>query len=693
MKRRGTTPIPWAVAGAISAMALCWTFGNRFVAPEPANPKLWSFVVPNHSGTKGSAQESTSAQVQSGAMTLHHIGSRGSDIMRPANSAALGRVDITLREGTERLQLVFRGENGSDSVIFRFDHDAWAVTGRAGYTPHKSPGEWNLIYDNGTWYLDELGRRTALGRASPGSFELTTIDGDVDIESVRLTDLTGATIVDENYRTGGLGGPALAGSGIGGAMAGLLAAKIMPIWLRTILLGLPALAAVLPTSWIGGLTERFYLTQTSPTQIRFATLVVATLPLILTAVVASGILKADRQSSPKSWMKRLFPGLLLLGTGYTAWIGVAYAMLVIAANAKGMPSRRAKQASDAFFVLCLAFPLTLEWAVRSTYLEEAWDAARLAGESAETVDWRDPMPFWQGDCGPSTVASRKTITFMGGSSSGGAYQFSNEPQAFFPAQTHQRLCDSLDASASLRTLNFGHGGRDSFTVSRSIATVLKRRPADLVVFYGGCNDILTSTNALTRKQREEKALAGGAAVGFFARSVGYSRLITGFSLPFHSTEAPGGELAPEVPLADAEENLVRLAEATKAAGAKLLLMTELVSGGDRGMMATYDHMQAKVADRFDHVSHFNVSNALAPYESENLLIDRNHFNVNGAKRFAEVLSPVVAGILGLSGGVELPASVPVEPEAIAPRTTTPLNLPAEPVSPTAPPTGSPAPGM
>lgn len=669
MKRRAETPIPWAVAGAAFAMTLCWALGSRFVPPVPANPDLWSFVVQSHTGATGSPQTSTSAEVQNGAMTLHHVGTRGSAIMRPANSAPLGRVDISLREGTRPAQLVFRGENGSDSVIFRCRYDAWA--GRSGFSPAKAPGVWTLVYDNGMWYLDESGERTPLGRASPGSLELTSLDGDVDIEAIRLTAVTGATLVDENYRTGGLGGLALAATAIGGAMGGLLAVNVSPIWLRGILLGLPALAALLPTSSISQLTERFYLTQTSPTLIRFGCLVVATLPLVLFTVLGSGVLKVDRQSSPKSWMKCLFPGMLCLGTGLTAWIGVVYAMLVIAANAKGMPARRAKRAADAFFLLFLALPFSLELAVRSTYLEEAWDAARLAGESAETVDWRDPEPFWQGDCGPSTDVNRKTISFMGGSSSGGAYQFSSEPQAFYPAQTHQTLCEGLDANGldgnvSLRTLNFGHGGRDSFTVSRSVATVLKHRPADLVVFYGGCNDLLTSTNALTRKQREEKAAAGGATLGFFARWAGYSRLITGFSLPFHTTDSPGGVLAAEVPLADAEENLLRLAEATQAAGTKLLLMTEMVSGGDRGLMASYDEMQARVAGRFDHVSYFHVSAALAPYESESLLIDRNHFNARGAKRLAQVLSPVVAAILELpwaaSGAPILPSAPETSPE-------------------------------
>lgn len=662
MKRRAATPIPWAIAGAFFATILCWSFGNRFVPPLAVNPNSWSFVVPNHAGATGGAQESVSAQIQSGVMTIRHFGTRGSDIMRPTNGAALGKVDIALREGTPRLQMVFRGENGSDSVIFRFQYDAWAVSGRAGYTAHKTPGEWNLVYDNGMWYLDESGERTPVGRASPGSFELTTIDGDVDIESVRLTDLTGTTIVDENYRTGGLGGESLAGAAVAGGIAGFLASMISPAWLGAVLVALPALAALLPNALITAIIARFYLTETSATELRMALLGLTALPLLLSALVRSGVLKVDRSSTPKAWIKRLFPGILCLANAVTAWVGVAYFMLVIAANAKGMPARRARRASDAFLVLFFAFPFTLELLVRKTYLEEAWDAARLAGESAETVDWRDPMPFWQGDCGPTAGVPRKTITFMGGSSSGGAYQFSNEPQAFYPAQTHQRLCEGLDPSLALRSLNFGHGGRDSFTVSRSIATVLESRPADLVIFYGGCNDILTSTNALTRKQREERAAAGGVTAGFFARWTGYSRLITGLSLPFHSTEAPDGKLAPEVPLADAEENLVRIAEAAAAAGARVLLMTEMVSGGDRGLMAEYEKMQASVADRFDHVTHFNVSAALAPYEKENLLLDRNHFNMKGAKRLAEVIAPVVAQLLELPG---TPPAAPTESAAAA----------------------------
>ena len=694
MKRRSPA-IEWAIGGAILSLGLCWSYGNRLIAPVPADPTVWAFVI-NNRVIDGSGEVEPGTLVQSGAMTIRHFSSRGSDIVSPVDSTPLGEVDIALRTGTHRLQGVFRGESGSESILLRLADNGWAVTGRAGSGPKKSSGPWKMVYDKGSWYLDEDGARIHLGQMPPGSVEMTAIDGDVDIESIRLLGATGAPVVDQDYRTVGMDTETLIGAGIIGGSAGMFASVIAPTWLGVGALLLPAWGLLAPQDWLSAMTERMYLADTTPTQLRLILLLSCLLPLIIGAVLGSGVLRVARPNVQREWVKRAVPGLIFLGSWLSAWLGVVYFMLLIASNAAGMPPRRARKAADAFLVLFIALPICLEMLVRSTYLEDAWDSARLAGQSSETADWRDSTPFWQGECGAQSASYQRAVSFMGGSSTGGAYQFFNEPQAFYPAQTQNTMCGLVGPDVDIKALNFGHGGRDSFTVARSVANILVKHPSDVVVFYGGCNDLLQSTNSLTRKEREEAELRAGAGVSAVAEFIGRSRLITGLSLPLHRVEHSAGYYAPEVPLPDAEENLMRLATVAKDAGAKVLLLTEYVSGGNRPLMGTYDAMEEQVASRFDHVKHVNITDLLSPYDQEELLIDRNHFTRKGAERMAQVLAPVLLGMMGVpvTGTLVVP---PVAPAGVPGTVPSPGDVPTpgDVPSPGGPPSpdGVPTPGV
>ena len=234
-----------------------------------------------------------------------------------------------------------------------------------------------------------------------------------------------------------------------------------------------------------------------------------------------------------------------LGWGAGLLGAIGWRMLtIVSAAGDGLLRKAPRPTTDLLFVMALLTPVSLELAVRSSYLEEGWDLARLSGDLAPSVGWQDPAPFWTGDCGNRAATADRTfrILWMGGSSTGGAYQFRDQPTAFYPAQTHQRLCDQLPPDARLVSENYGDGGRDTFTISRSIADIANRAPFSLVVVYTGVNDLLTMSGTKTRAQREAIQAERDATTSTLARVSAQSRLLTGIGLflrPLHDTEGAG----------------------------------------------------------------------------------------------------------------------------------------------------------
>ena len=151
---------------------------------------------------------------------------------------------------------------------------------------------------------------------------------------------------------------------------------------------------------------------------------------------------------------------------------------------------------ESLFVALLALPVALECAASASDVGQAWQMGRLSAERPNERGWENPRPGWQAQCGESDPALTRTVAFAGGSSVGGAYQFGDEPEAFFPAVAHSQLCTMLPDGVGLVTQNFGDGDLNTFTISRTLSEHL--RDADLLVLYVGVNDVLTQQNTKTR---------------------------------------------------------------------------------------------------------------------------------------------------------------------------------------------------
>ncbi|MFZ5482361.1 MAG: GDSL-type esterase/lipase family protein, partial [Myxococcota bacterium] len=330
------------------------------------------------------------------------------------------------------------------------------------------------------------------------------------------------------------------------------------------------------------------------------------------------------------------------------WIALAWRALVLAASARVLLQRAPRAAADLLSVLLLATPVSCELAARGTYLRKAWDVERLTSESSPTKGWRDPEPFWSGACGPEGAAEARAVLFAGGSSTGGAYQFLDEPEAFFAARAHERLCERLPPDTRLTTTNHGGGGRDTFTISRTIDLLMDRAAdPEVVVLYTGVNDLAGGTNTKTRKEREAEEEARGAALDGALGVAMRSRVLTGMSLWVRPLQQRDGKVVADVPLPDAEENLRRIAAAVAARRATLLLVTEYATAQMDGVLLPYARMEARLADELDGVEWFDLRAAVAGTPEAELLADRNHLSREGSVRVGALLAAEVARLLDL----------------------------------------------
>jgi lysophospholipase L1-like esterase len=364
------------------------------------------------------------------------------------------------------------------------------------------------------------------------------------------------------------------------------------------------------------------------------------------------------------WLGRDLPALLFVAV--LGWsVGLAAAVLwrltVTAASLRTFLDRHARAGADYLFVLLLALPLTLEGAVRSSYLAEAWDPSKLSLETVPDLGWKDPVPSWTGSCGDQTDPLH--LTFAGGSSTGGAYQFRDEPEAFFPAQAHALLCAQLGGGGGLVTTNYGSGNRDSHTISRTVDQLIDDSSADLLVLYVGVNDVLTHNNSLTRKQREAARAERSQAVRGLAGLARKSRLVSGAGLLLRTVPDPYTDSVPDVPLEDAEENFGMITEAAAERNVQVLLLTEYVSPdlarADNALsqeIVRYAEIQQRGAESSPHVHYQDIASTLDTVPAQDLLVDRNHLSRQGNRLLAEAIAPTLTRLLGLPAQPSTPDS-------------------------------------
>jgi len=537
---------------------------------------------------------------------------------------------------------------------------------------------------------------------APGSLELSATRGEARVRSVRALDATGDPIVEEHWDAEAVPVAGRLLLGLGGALLGLLAGIVATQGPPLLALGLgEALVLLLPVAlvllasrgfWLAAV-ERLFLVRTTTWDLSRLALLVACLPLLTAALLRLGLLRAHepgpRQLPPAlpwavlvlvdlagarslgPWSLLVLPlGLALLATprvlvrrarldptaslamdlpallavavlGWPAGLLllVAWRLLLVAAWVPVLLKRAPRAGADALFLGLLLLPLSTELLIRHSYLDTAWDAARLSGEALGAgEDASGVHAYWSDRCGQAPA----TLWWLGGSSAGGAYQLQGEPAAFFPGVVHDRLCAQ---GVAVQSVNSANGGRDSFTFSRALPELLAQGKPDLVVLYLGVNDLLTANSPLTRKEREAAQARQEQGQARLQAIAAHSRLLSGLGLLARPVAADPRSFVAAIPVADAEENLRDIIAGVRAGGGRVLLVPELTQRSVAGAMAPYREMEAQVAATEPGTSWIDVVQALDGPALDGLMVDRNHLSREGHVRVAELLTPTVAALL------------------------------------------------
>lgn len=691
--------------GIMGGTLLAERRGGAFATPEGLDRSTWNIVSPGLDQKVADPEVGRGTHVIGGALVIREHAFFRADVLVPADPRAVGRLVIALAPGSGDVRVVLRGSGAERPTFVRICDGGWSMgpTGQA-CTP-SGAGPIELQIGEGRGLLVSEAGSTPIGMITPGPVELTTEGGEARITRLALYDTAGEPITEQDFAAAGPGrGVLWAGATLGGLLGAALAwalsrargaadALAVLSWLA------PPLLVIAPdgADWLQ-LTERLYFVEVAAWTLARGALALSLLPFAAQALLRVGLLRPRAGGgvgrvelagwlalsaattalglrgleAPHVWMGffglvfLLSPLRLLRSAGADARLALLqdlpahglivglgwglgllpaalYRGLCLLAGARSFAERGAGPATDQLALMGLLSIIGLEVGARSTFLDRAWDSARLSGDLAPTVAWRDPEPFWRDACGVTEGADG--VIYVGGSSTGGAYQFVGEPDAFFPALVHRQLCGALPAGMGLRSTNFGDGGRDSFTIRRSLDKLLDRAPARLIVAYIGVNDLLGSNNTRTRKEREADLDRRSEAASHLAGWGARSRIITGVGLLLHPPQDLDRPPVADVPLPDAEENLRLIAAEAARRGARLLLLTELVSGELTSQLAPYAALEARLAAELDGVEYFDLRGAIGDVPDSELLVDRNHLSRAGSARVAAALAPIVVAEL------------------------------------------------
>jgi lysophospholipase L1-like esterase len=316
-----------------------------------------------------------------------------------------------------------------------------------------------------------------------------------------------------------------------------------------------------------------------------------------------------------------------------------------------------KASSDQAFLMIILLPFTVEWSLRDTYLYTTWSPKALEGQQEDWYDWTNPLPYWQAQCGDQTQA--KGLLYVGGSSTGGAYQFADDPDAFFAGQLHNSLCQNN----SIHSHNYGNSDRDTHTISRTITQMLDATNADVIVLYVGHNDF-GGNNPYTRKERETRENSTLVSIGKKARNL---RFIAGFDLMFRQlnsspkAQLDGPPLGPDgqvldtqimdqtypyaVPLEDAQQNLWDIANIASKRGVKCVLVAQFISRNSFADLTDYWVMEKQLAEAHPNIWFIDPRKILDIKGEESILVDNNHLSREGHKQLANVLYKQLEALL------------------------------------------------
>ena len=678
--------------GAFCGRLLGYGVADRYSLPTQPDPQHWRIISAGLSEGIGRTGVGRVSHIAGGSLNLAtHVFIRP-DMAVPQFDGDAARMAIELAQDSGPLWLQIGPPPGK---FVRLQPGGVGVgVGGQQWTSMDGVSRFEVeIVDGKLWIIGGQ-QRVLAGPAAPGPVELSSVEAWAKIRRMVISDTNGQTLFEEDFRPTRVPANVLTAFTLLGSLVGLSVAWL----LRPFSLARALFTAVLllPPGWVLSreredwlfAVERLYLDTVAPSSMASVSLAVSLVPLVVLALLAPmsrlgraavrdstgwglwGVLAVSAllyRPPEEPWAWTLVAGFSLSAvilaarrtvgawwcldaSGWLAWAiapaaGVIMGiirLLSVASTARLWTRHGPRAGLGLMLAGLLLVPFGAELWARGTALDAAWRMERLTGERANERGWKDPSPGWTGSCGAADGQLTRVVV-GGGSSVGGAYQFSGEPEAFFTAVAHQVLCDSLPAGRALRTHNFGDGDRNTFTISRTVDAHLE--DADILVLYVGVNDILTEQNRLTRKQREALAVAQMQGTEGLLSGISSSRIAVGVSLWLRGVQAESGERVADVPLSDARENHQVIIDAARERGVRVLLMTEYARESQRQHLWEYAHMQSNFSA--EDVQLLDVRTVFSGISDAESLVDRNHLSRSGNRRLgahlAEALQPWVNG--------------------------------------------------
>jgi lysophospholipase L1-like esterase len=313
-------------------------------------------------------------------------------------------------------------------------------------------------------------------------------------------------------------------------------------------------------------------------------------------------------------------------------LGIFWRMVILLSNLSSFRKWNSTVLADTFFICLLLVPIQTELFLRSTYVDNVWSPEGLKVQY-RSADNATSLPLtWKGICGNPPTTEEYTVVITGGSSTGGAYQFKDEPHAFFSTRIHKELCGTTQPSTKLSVYNYGSADLNTHLITKRFSNITQSKP-DILILYIGVNDVLTQRYPKTARQRDGTSNTSSAIPFLFS-----SRLLTGLSIPLQPQSNTDNQvLVSEVPPKDALKNLAELRK-TLPESTHLIVIPEIIVSHLRKELQKYDDMLKDFASQHPSNTHYFIPTSKTQQEQDLLLADRNHLSREGNQWLGDEIS-------------------------------------------------------
>lgn len=672
----------FTVLGSITGIFVAAQKGAALNKPS-ALPSGWDIQAPAQDEFRGTPQVGQGISVRSGRLTLYRQQLYASDVMSRDDIPAQGTLSIRLGQDSGLLALGFIGE--STEYIFLDAHTLFQDSLDETGIPSIDHGYTFSITESGI-YIEP--HHIAISSTNVHSIELMTAAQQSSIHAISFQKTDGSTLFEEDFTTQNPTSMnlfyicAVLGAFWGGSLS-LICAPTIQFFLRFFIGLSPILVFLgLPHHFWLDLSVRMYLIE-SPVWIleRWAlgcayvlsifyfsmhgriwilhkkynagivhffwvgiTLTLVGIQLYTSILIGVYIaffmflplLLGRIYNQPKVQLFEIFVLSigLLWNLSFSLFILLVFRWVILLSNIRPLFMAKENRASEYAFLLLLCIPLQLEYIIRSSYLNRVWSPETLAKNTKEE---RRGLPLtWSGSCEGRAETKDIRVVVSGGSSTGGIYQFKEEPTSFFTTHLHNSICQNNASFHTLTTYNYGVEDYNTQLISDQGAWLKEEHNPDVLVLYVGVNDILSKHHQQSIRERRNASIPL-----FFRRFLYKSKLGTGLSLLFRPNIRKSDELVPEVPVKDARKNIKQLI--SDLSPASILLVPEMASSPLQPQLEQYDVMLQQLAQKYPNVHYVQPLNDRL--NSDIYLADRNHLTREGNQWLGQKIAYTLQKIL------------------------------------------------